>query len=362
MKTKTKIGDAIRIAAPALRDFLTRIFQAAGCDPDNARLNAEGVLQADLHGHYIQGTDHIYSTVRELRAGRLNGRARPRIVRETAATARVDGDGGTGHVTGVFATEIAMRKAREAGIGAVGLVGGGDIFMLGYYAEKIARAGLTGMVFTNTVPTRVHPAGGIDRLLGTNPLAFGFPVPSGDPVIVDFATSTSAVGYVRVASYTGEPIPPGVAITRDGLPTTDAHEALDGALTPLGGHKGFALGLAVGLLSGPVIGAPIGTELAAAMSEGRGEKSRGHFFLALDSGAFGEAALAAQRIVDFLSEIKASRKAPGVEEIYIPGERGHRAAEQFAREGVLLARSIWDNTLRIAKELKVEPPSVRVDV
>ena len=69
-----------------------------------------------------------------------------------------------------------MRKAREAGIGAVGLVGGGDIFMLGYYVEKIARAGLVGMVFTNTHPIRVHPAGGIDPLLGTNPLAFGFPV------------------------------------------------------------------------------------------------------------------------------------------------------------------------------------------
>ena len=359
--TDTTRGDAIRISTPALRDFLTRIFEAAGCDPDNARMNAEGTLQADLHGHHIQGTDHIYSTVRELRAGRLNGRAHPRTVRETAATARVDGDGGTGHVTGMFAIDLAIGKAREVGIGAVGLVGGGDIFMLGYYAEKIARAGFTGMVFTNTVPTRVHPAGGIDPVLGTNPLAFGFPVAGGDPVIVDFATSTSAVGHVRVASYTDEAIPPGVAITRDGTPTIDAHQALDGALTPLGGHKGFALGLAVGLLSGPVIGAPIGSELGAAMCEGRGEKSRGHFFVALDPGVFGDPGLAAQRTADFLSEIKASRKAPGIGEIHIPGERGHRAAEQGTQKGVRLARSIWDNTLRIAKELNVEAPQVQAD-
>ena len=207
--SNTTEGDGIRISAAALRDFLTRIFEALGCSADDARMNAEGVLQADLHGHHIQGTDHIYSTVRELRAGRLNARARPRIVRETAATARVDGDGGTGHVTGVFATDLAIRKAGEVGIGAVGLTGGGDIFMLGYYAEKIARGGFTGMVFTNTVPTRVHPAGGIDPILGTNPLAFGFPVSDGDPVIVDLATSTSAIGHVRVASYTDEPIPPG---------------------------------------------------------------------------------------------------------------------------------------------------------
>jgi LDH2 family malate/lactate/ureidoglycolate dehydrogenase len=361
MTDETK-RNAIEISTSALRDFLERIFVAAGCDTDNARVNAEGVLQADLHGHHIQGTDHIYSTVRELRAGRLNGRAHPRVIRETAASARVDGDGGTGHVTGVFATELAIRKAREVGIGAVGLVGGGDIFMLGYYAEKMARAGFTGMIFTNTVPTRVHPAGGIDPILGTNPLAFGFPVSGGDPVIVDLATSTSAVGYVRVASYTKEPIPSGVAITREGMPTTDAHKALDGALTPLGGHKGFALGLAVGLLSGPVIGAPIGAELATAMREGQGEKSRGHFFVALDPGMFGDAALAEQRTAAFLKEIKASRKAPGVGEIYIPGERGHRAAAENGRNGLRLSRSVWDNTVRIAKELHVEPPPVQAEI
>ena len=208
--------ETITIAVDTLSDFLARIFEAAGCDPENAKLNAIGVVEADLHGHHIQGTDHIYSTVRELRAGHLNGRAKPKIVRETAATARVDGDGGTGHATGMFATELAIRKAKETGIGAVGLVGGGDIFMLGYYAERIARDGLVGMVFTNTHPVRVHPAGGLDRLLGTNPVAFGFPVEGQDPIIIDLATSTSAIGHVRIASYSGTPISPDIALDRAG--------------------------------------------------------------------------------------------------------------------------------------------------
>ena len=348
--------EKITIPVEILRDFLARIFEAAGCDAENARMNAIGVIEADLHGHHIQGTDHIYSTVRELRAGRLNGRAKPRIVKETAATARVEGDGGTGHVTGVFATELAMRKAREAGIGAVGLVGGGDIFMLGYYVEKIARAGLVGMTFTNTHPVRVHPAGGIDPLLGTNPLAFGFPVAGQDPIIIDLATSTSAIGHVRIASYSNAPIAPGIAIDRQGKPTTSAKEALDGALTPLGGHKGFALGLAVGLLSGPVIGAVIGGELSKALAEGRGERSRGHMFIALDPAAFGEASLSERRIAAYLSELKSSRKAPGVAEIRMPGERGHRLKKEAMRNGVVLLASIWSNTLKIASELGVEPP------
>lgn len=349
-------SETITIPVDTLRDFLSRIFEAAGCDSENARLNAIGVVEADLHGHHIQGTDHIYSTVRELRAGHLNGRAKPRIVRETAATARVDGDGGTGHATGLFAAELAMRKAREAGIGAVGLVGGGDIFMLGYYVEKIARAGLVGMVFTNTHPVRVHPAGGIDRLLGTNPLAFGFPVAGQDPVVIDFATSTSAIGHVRIASYSGAPIPAGVAIDRDGNPTIDAEAALDGALTPLGGHKGFALGLAVGLLSGPVIGAVIGAELSKALADGQGERRRGHLFVALDPAAFGDAAEYRKRTSAYLTLLKSSRKAPGVTEIRMPGERAHRLKREALERGVTLLSSIWTNTLKIAADLGLEPP------
>jgi LDH2 family malate/lactate/ureidoglycolate dehydrogenase len=350
--------ETITIPVERLRDFLARIFAAAGCDAENARATAQGVIEADLRGHHIQGTDHIYSTVRELRAGRLNGRAKPKIVNEKAATARVDGDGGTGHVTGIFATDIAIRKAREAGIGAVGLVGGGDIFMLGYYAEHMARAGLVGMVFTNTYPIRVHPAGGIDPLLGTNPLALGFPVAGEDPVVVDLATSTSAIGHVRIASYSSAPIPPGIAIDRQGHPTVDAQAALDGALTPLGGHKGFALGLAVGLLSGPVIGALIGGELQQAIAAGAGERSRGHLFIAINPAAFGDPAANERRIAAYLSELKSSRKAPGVAEILIPGERGHRARQQAIRTGVTLPASIWTNTLKIAGELGVAPPQL----
>lgn len=348
--------ETITVPVDTLRDFLICIFEAAGCDSENARLNAIGVVEADLHGHHIQGTDHIYSTIRELRAGHLNGRAKPKIVRETAATARVDADGGTGHATGLFATELAMRKAREAGISAVGLVGGGDIFMLGYYVEKIAQAGLVGMVFTNTHPVRVHPAGGIDRLLGTNPIAFGFPVAEQDPIVIDFATSTSAIGHVRIASYSGAPIPPGIAIDRDGNPTTDANAALDGALTPLGGHKGFALGLAVGLLSGPVIGAVIGAELSKALAEGQGERRRGHLFIALDPAAFDDAAQSAERTAAYLTLLKSSRKAPGVSEIRMPGERGHRLKREALENGITLLASIWSNTLKIAADLGVEPP------
>jgi LDH2 family malate/lactate/ureidoglycolate dehydrogenase len=351
-------NDTITIPAPVLRDFLTRIFKAVGCDAETARHCSEGVIDADLHGHHLQGTDHIYSTVRELKAGRLNGRPKVTITHETAATARVNGDGGPGHATGTFATELAIRKAKASGMAAVALVGGGDIFRLGFYVEKIARAGMTGMVFTNTHPVRVHPAGGIDPLLGTNPVAFAFPVTGKEPIVVDLATSTSAIGHVRIANYSGAAIPPGIAIDRNGAPTTSAQEALDGALTPLGGHKGFGLGLAIGLLSGPVIGAVIGSELQNALAASEGERRRGHMFVAIDPAAFGDAHASSERTARYAAELKRSRKAAGVEEILIPGERGQRKRARYEKDGIPLDRAIWDNTVRIAAEAGVTPPAL----
>jgi LDH2 family malate/lactate/ureidoglycolate dehydrogenase len=347
----------LTISADVLRAFLVEIFKGAGCDDENARLGAEGVVDADLHGHHIQGTDHIYSTVANLRAKRLNGRAKPRVTHETAATARIDGDGGLGHVTGVMATDLAIKKAKASGIGAVALVGGGDIFRLGYYVERIARAGLVGMTFTNTHPMRVHVPGGIEPILGTNPLAFAFPSAGADPIVVDLATSTSAIGHVRQASYSNSPIPEGIAIDRDGQPTTDAHKALDGALTPLGGHKGFALGLAVGLLSSTVIDAAIGERLRAALAENNGERSRGHLFVAIDPTAFG-ATNNAERTAAYAAELKKSRKARATDEIVMPGERSHRTKTVYQRQGIPLLTAVWENTKKIAQELGVEPPKV----
>jgi LDH2 family malate/lactate/ureidoglycolate dehydrogenase len=349
--------ETLTISADVLRAFLVEIFKAAGCDEENARLGAEGVVDADLHGHHIQGTDHIYSTVANLRDKRLNGRAKPRVTHETAATARIDGDGGLGHVTGIMATDLAIKKAKAAGIGAVALVGGGDIFRLGYYVERIARAGLVGMTFTNTHPMRVHVPGGIEPILGTNPLAFAFPNVGADPIVVDLATSTSAIGHVRQASYSNSPIPDGIAIDRDGQPTTDPHKALDGALTPLGGHKGFALGLAVGLLSSTVIDAAIGERLRAALSENNGERSRGHLFVAIDPTAFG-ATNNAERTAAYANELKKSRKARATDEIVMPGDRSHRTKTLYQREGIPLLAAVWENTKKIAQELGVKLPKV----
>jgi LDH2 family malate/lactate/ureidoglycolate dehydrogenase len=345
------------VPVKTLHKFMVDILKAAGCDDNTASLCADGIVDADLHGHHIQGTDHIYSTVAFLRSNKLNGKPKPKITHETPAIARVHGDGGPGHVTGLFATDIAIKKAKEVGTGVVALVGGGDIFRLGYYADRMARAGLAGIVMTNTHPVRVHVPGGIEPIMGTNPVAFAFPQESRDPIVMDLATSASAIGHVRIASYSNSPIPSGIAIDREGNPTTDAKKALDGALTPLGGHKGFALGLAIGLLSGTVVDAALGKDLQEALAAGNGERERGHLFIAIDPVAFG-AINHATRTEKYADELKRSRKAKQTDEIVMPGERGHARKKRYSTDGVPILVSVWENTKTIARDLGVQPPNL----
>jgi LDH2 family malate/lactate/ureidoglycolate dehydrogenase len=105
-----------------------------------------------------------------------------------------------------------------------------------------------------------------------------------------------------------------------------------------------------------MIGAAIGGELEEALAHGEGERRRGHLFIAIDPDAFGEARSNAERTAAFLQEIKAGRKAPGVSEILIPGERSRRNREQALRHGVPILRSVWNNTVKLAQELGVAPP------
>jgi LDH2 family malate/lactate/ureidoglycolate dehydrogenase len=356
--------DTVTVPPDVLRDFARRILVAMGCDGANAHLIAEGLVEADLRGNRIQGTDHLYSVISALQAGRINGAARPRVVRESAATALVDGDGGAGHVGGRFAADLAVDKAKATGIGAVGLARAGDTFMLAGYVDRMASADLVGMAFTNSLYSGgnpyfvcVHPAGGIDPVLGTNPLAIEFPTRDGGQIVADLATSTSAMGHLRLASYRGGQIPAGVAIDHDGYPTTDPFAAMAGALTPLGGHKGFALGLAVALLSGPMVGADIGAPLKA-QAQSDDPPNLGHFFLAIDPAAFGPLEAYHDRVDAFVAELKAGRRAPGVEAIHMPGERSLRRREQSLADGISLLAETWQQLVEYAHEAGVPAPDL----
>ena len=254
---------------------MERLLCACGCPDELASAAAEVFLEAELRGIGVQGIDYLPYLIANLRAGNIDPAGRPRIVKESAAAALVDGGNGLGQPAALLAADTAARKAREAGAAAVGITRSQDIFMIGYYAERIACSGCVGIVCTSGGPL-VHAHGGVDRVLSTNPIAFGIPTEARDPIVFDMATSAISNARIRQAAYHGEQVPPGSGVGPDGLPTTDAATIRKGAIGPLAGYKGFGLSLCVAMLSGPLTGSGFGAALAGAIVGERAD-SQGHF-------------------------------------------------------------------------------------
>ena len=345
----------VRIEPRALERLARDLMVAAGADAGHAAVAAELFVEADLHGVGAQGVDYLYYAMDGLKRGLIDGAATPIITRETPGAALIDGRRGIGQVAALEAVDIVARKARETGSAAVAIGNSTDIFRIGAFAMRLAKAGLIGFV-TTSGPPLVHPHGGRERLLSTNPLAIGIPR-RGDPFVLDMATSALASSRARQAAYYGEAVPPGSGLDSKGRPTTHARAIREGgALSPLGGHKGFGLGLALALLCGPLTGSGIGPELAGWQAEGE-RRSQGHFFMAVDPSSFVNADEFLDRTEWYVGVIKNSALAEGYDVIHIPFERSAAAARRQRQHGIAILDETWRVLQRLAAENGVALPA-----
>ena len=350
----------LRVGADPLRALMEQLLGGCGCPDDLAAAAAEVFLEAELRGIGVQGIDYMPYLIANLRAGNIDPAGRPHVVTESAGTALVDGGNGLGQPAALLAADIAARKAREAGAAAVGITRSQDIFMIGYYAERIARQGCAGIVCTSGGPL-VHAHGGVDRVLSTNPIAFGIPRDRRDPIVFDMATSALSNARIRQAAYHGEQVPPGSGVGPDGLPTTDAATIRKGAIGPLAGYKGFGLSLGIAMLSGPLTGSDFGAALAGAIA-GERAGAQGHFMMAVSPAAFGDEAAFRAAVSAYVDEITSSRRASGHDPIRMPGDRAFAERERRLRDGIPVLRATWDIISDIAADLGVPVPSGRRDL
>ena len=342
----------------ALRGLMRDLLVSAGC-PDGAAADTTDVLiEADLRGYPFEGCMHLAPLLRDLRGGRVKAKAQPRILEERPGSALVDGDGGAAPVGGIFAADLALRKARASGCCAVGLVNTDSLYMLGYFADRMAQGGVVSVLASVGRP-RVHAPGGIDPILGTNPLAIGIPTESDRALVIDLATSSLAFGAVLQAQRRGDSLPAGAAIDSEGRPTRDPAAAMAGALTTFGGHKGFALSLGVGLLAGPLIGAAVGQAMTLPPHRGR-STNRGTLLIGLDPGSFGDVGEFRHAVSAHLHEVKQSRRSPGVSEIRMPGERSQGERTRRLQEGVPISTPVLRELEALAREFGIPVPALTV--
>jgi LDH2 family malate/lactate/ureidoglycolate dehydrogenase len=319
---------------------------------------------ADVRGIDSHGVARLNTYVDLLMAGRINPKARIKIVRESPSTATVDGDNGLGLVVGPKANEIAMEKAEAVGTGWVSVCNTNHYGIAGYYPLKALERDLIGWAMTNT-SKGVAPLWGAERMLGTNPIAIAFPGNEEPPIVIDLATCAVAYGKIEIAQRAGKSIPIGWAIDKDGRDTTNPTDMIEGgALLPLGsdrehsGHKGYALGVMVDVLCAVLSGAnwgPFAPPFAirqpiAARSVGKGI---GHFFGAMRIDAFRDVAEFKAQIDDMVRTLRKTRPAPGTSGPLVPGDPEREAEAERSRNGIPVVAAVVKDLEEIARRTNV---------
>ena len=338
-------------AAEPLTEASARILAAAGTPEDIAEKLAGWLVNANLSGHPSHGVMRVPQYVDLIRQGAYKAAERPAVVRETEATVLIDCRLGFGHLAAEALTRALAEKAKRARVAIGGIVNCTHIGRLGEWAELAT--GLNVLLFMTAGGPglmRVAPYGGAEGRLSTNPITFGAPAVGTDPMIMDFATTASAEGKIRVARDKGVQIPPGQILDQRGQPSTNPNDFYDGGvMLPFGGHKGYGLMLMAEIL---------GSNLTGAIEPAVPVSRIGTFALAIDPDALGAGQPYFEATRATFERVRDTRPAEGFTEVLIPGDGERRAREAGRQAPIELPAATWRQVLDAAVQVGLDRDEV----
>jgi LDH2 family malate/lactate/ureidoglycolate dehydrogenase len=348
------LGEMTRINHKKLTHFVSRSFEKLGVTASDADIAAKVLVAADLRGVDTHGVirfnPHAWYA-KWLAEGSMTARPNIRVLSESATTALLDGDRGMGMVIGHRAMELAIEKARGAGVAMVGVRNSRHYGMSAYYSMLALPHDMIGIAMTNA-SRQVVPTFGRQSKYGTNPLCFAVPAGKELPFVLDMATTTAAAGKLELAARLGKSIPGGWALDGDAEETHDPRVAQKARkLLPLGGtrnggsHKGYGLAILVEILCGVLTGT------ITALNDD--QDPRGHFFGAIRVDAF-------RSVVDFkkdmdrlMRDLKATAPSNGQERVYVAGEIEFETAAERAEHGIPLHASVLKGLREVGEQLGI---------
>lgn len=348
---------SLRFPPDAQQNFIADAFCAVGLSASDAQRVAELMTEADLIGADAHGIFRLPQYIRRIRGGAVNVAPTIAVNVTGPATALVDGDNGMGHLVMARAAETAIELAQASGVGWVGARRSNHAGPAALYAAMPVAHGMVGIYSAVASANHMAPWGGVEHLLGPNPLAVGIPIGDGPPVVLDIATTVVSYGTVKAAALAGKPFPEGWLVSKhDGAPVTDASKLSEALLVPLGGYKGSGLALMLGLLAGVLNGAAFGAEVIDFNADDTSETNTGHFVVALDIARFIDPAVFAREAARHLDELRRSQPMPGEGPVRLPGDmRAVRKAERM-RDGVPIPAPLYGQLQKLAAELGVRMP------
>jgi LDH2 family malate/lactate/ureidoglycolate dehydrogenase len=355
--TVTEQASKVRIPADRLRQFAQSVLEQVDVPSDQAADAADVLVWANLHGvdtHGVRNLRPLY--VEGIRSGRIKARPEFRAEHETSVTARVDGDKGLGLSAGPWAMRLAMRKAKEHGVGITAVRNSHHYGAAGYHAmmavpEDMIGVSLTGLMWPKGNSLGVLPTFGKIPMLSTNPIAVAVPSGVEAPFLLDMATSITPYNRVMLYREVGQPIPEGWALDDNGVATTDPAVAKQllplGGSREFGGHKGFGLSVMVEIFCALLSGG------FGKGEDGYVQTNDAHFFMAIRVDAF--------RPVDEFKAgmdamIDAFHQAPtveGRERILVAGEPEAKTAKRRGQIGVPLPPNVASDLTALSEQFGV---------
>jgi uncharacterized oxidoreductase len=343
-----------------LYEFGKALLAGGGATPGEAGIVARSLVDANLRGHDSHGVMRIPFYVKQVQDGRLTAGAALNIVHETTGTVIGDGNWGFGQVLSQQLMGRLIDKAAGVGIASGTLRQSAHIGRLGEYAEMATERGMAAIICANThgAAQRVAPVGGKRPRLGTNPLCVGMPGGKEGPFVLDFGTSATAEGKVRVKKIAGQQVPLGWILDPEGKPTTDPNQLYGdppGTILPMGGdqaYKGFGLAFMVEMLCGALSGGqcsypnpppPIGNCA---------------FFIVIDPQHYAGYEHLKHEIAGLEEYVRNVPLMDGASEVTLPGDPERRTLAKRKVEGIPVDDGNWKALLALAQELKVTPPTV----
>jgi uncharacterized oxidoreductase len=357
-ETLLRSDDVPRVADADLREFAKSLLLAGGALPEEAAIVAQSLVEANLRGYESHGVMRLPQYIESVKSGEIRPGAKLAVVQETPAMLACDGGWGFGQVLGRDLTTRLVDKAKAVGVGCGTLRQSSHIGRLGEYAEMAAQAGMVSIILANTHggAQRVAPVGGVRPRLGTNPLCMGCPGGSDGPFVLDFGTSVTAEGKVRVAKIAGKSVPDGWLLDSEGNPTCDPNTLYGnppGTILPMGGtqaYKGFGLAFLIELFCSGLSGAPVASEKPT------GPKGNASLFLIISpEHAAGVAHLfdEARKLEEYVRNVP--RRAD-VNAITLPGDPERRGVADRRANGIEFDEGNWGALVKLAESLGVGVP------
>lgn len=340
--------------AERLESFIISAFLTSGLPAKDAADIAALMVQADLQGSDGHGVIRLVQYVKRIRAGGINIHPNIHVAAERAAMAIVDGDNGMGHLVARTATQLAIKKAQEAGVAWVGTRNSNHAGPASLYARMAVEAGMIALYFAVGNANHMPPWGGTDMLLSTNPIAVAIPSKNEPPIVLDMASTATAYGKVKAKAKRGEMMPEGWMMDREGRPLLDPNKSDEGFLLPIGGYKGYGLALVIGILAGTLNRAAMGKDVIDFNKDSITPTNTGQAILVIDVGAFLELGLFSAAIDKLIGDLRGSTRLPNVERIWLPGEQSAAKRKQYRAQGIPISIGVLRDLDGLADQLGIE--------